>query len=74
MDKNKGVKQSLRSSYEMVRASWKYVAAYVLVEIILNMITNIAGRIQIVGIVVNAVIFFGYFCLPALVYKKISQN
>jgi len=73
IDKNKGINDTFKLCYKMVRANWKFVAAYLVVEVIINMLMSITGRIPVMGLIVYAVLFFGYFCLPALVYTKISK-
>lgn len=68
VDKNLGVTDSMKESYELTKKYWKPVLAVGIVYVAIN----IPSYIPIIGGIVSIVLSIAYFCLPAYVYSVIT--
>lgn len=73
VDKNLGVVDSMKGSYELVKQNWKVILALFL----LQLIVQIPSIVPIVGPIIATVLGIAYFCLPAILYLRmvnLSKN
>lgn len=68
VDKNVGVVDSLKASYELAKEYWKVTLGLVLV----NIAISIVGYVPLIGGLASIVLTIAYFCLPAIVYTAIA--
>lgn len=70
IDKNLGVTDSMRTSYELVKRNWKIVLAYM----ILTFLLSLPQIVPIFGAIVTVALSIAYFCLPAILYTRITRD
>lgn len=68
IDKNIGVVDSMKASYELVKEFWKVTAGLVIV----NAAISILGSLTVIGQLASFALSIAYFCLGAVVYVKIA--
>lgn len=69
VDKNTGVIESMKASYELVKEYWKVTLALMIVSFVIQLPGSI---VPLLGSLVTIALSVGYFCLGALVYVKIA--
>lgn len=70
VDKKLGVIESLKASYELTKAKWQWVAALFIVQFALSLVSYI----PLIGWIISIALSIVYFCLPAIVYVKITNK
>lgn len=70
VDKKVGVIESMKASFEITKANWRWVAALFIVQIVLG----ILGYIPYLGTIASIGLGIIYYCLPAIVYLKITKK
>jgi len=70
VDKKLGIIESMKASYELVKANWEWVVALLLVQLAVSVVSYI----PLVGWIAGLALTVAYFCLPALVYLKITKK
>lgn len=70
IDKNTGVIDSMKQSFELVKQNWMPVLALFVV----NACVSAVGYVPYVGTLANLILAVAYFCLPAIIYTKIAKN
>ena len=70
IDKNIGVMDAIKQSYKLVRANWMIVLALFVVNIVVSGVSYV----PFIGWLAGFVLAIAYFCLPAIVYVKISRK
>lgn len=68
VDKNTGVIEAIKASYELAKEYWKVTLGL----LILNIVVTIIGYFPIIGGIASLVLSIAYFCLGAVVYVKIA--
>jgi hypothetical protein len=68
VDKNTGVIDAMKGSYELVKEFWKVTLGLLVV----NFVIQIPSYVPFVGQLVSLALGVAYFCLGALVYVKIA--
>lgn len=68
VDKNTGVVEAMKGSYEMVKEYWKVTVALLIV----NFAISLPSYVPVVGQLISLGLSIAYFCLGALVYVKIA--
>lgn len=71
IDKNLGVFDALKASYELGKKNWKIAAALLIVQAVIQIPSILAPTI---GAFVTAILTVMYFCLPALLYVHITKG
>lgn len=74
IDKKIGVTDAMKESFELVKARWQWAVALVLVQIALSIASSVLNYLPIIGWAAGIVLSVVFFCLPALVYTKISKK
>jgi hypothetical protein len=69
IDKQLGIKETIKHSYQIVKNNWHLVFAMFLVQIIVSLL----GTLPSIGWIINLVLSFAYFCLSAVVYMQIRR-
>jgi uncharacterized membrane protein len=67
VDKNTGIVEAMKSSYEMVKKYWKVTFGLLIVSFVISL----PSYIPVVGQMISLGLSIAYFCLSALVYIKI---
>lgn len=67
VDKNIGVVESMKASYELVKQYWKVTLGLLVV----NFVIQLPGYVPVIGQLATFALSIAYFCLGALVYVKI---
>jgi uncharacterized membrane protein len=70
IDKNTGVIESMKQSYQLVKANWMIILAMLVV----NLAVSVVSYVPIIGRLASTALYIAYFCLPALIYLKISKE
>lgn len=70
VDKKLGVIDSMKASFELVKANWQWVIALFIVQFAISLVSYF----PLVGWLAGIVLSVAYFCLPAIVYVKISKK
>lgn len=70
IDKNTGIVEAMKKSYELVKHNWLAVLALFIV----NMAVSISSHLPLIGWAAGLVLGIAYFCLPAIVYLRISKK
>lgn len=70
VDKKVSSIEAIKGSFELVKSKWQWVAALFIVQLALSLI----GCIPFIGWILSLVLSIAYFCLPAVVYTKISTG
>ena len=69
-DKNTGVIEAMKRSYQLVKSNWLFVLALFMI----NIVVSLVSYIPFIGWITGLILSIAYFCLPAIVYNKISKN
>lgn len=69
IDKNLGVVDSMKASYELVKQNWKIVVALFLLQFIIQ----IPSIVPVFGAIITTVLGITYFCLPAILYLRMAN-
>ncbi len=71
IDKNLGVVDSIKASYELTKKHWQWVLAIFVV----NFVIGLPQIVPVIGWVISLVLSIAYFCLPAIIYvTKFSKT
>jgi hypothetical protein len=70
IDKNIGVIDAMKESFELVKAHWKIVVGVIIVNFAISLPQFIPG----IGWIISAALGVAYFCLGAIVYVAITQK
>jgi uncharacterized membrane protein len=68
VDKNTGVIDAMKASYEMVKEYWKVTLGLLVV----NFAIGLPSYVPVIGQLISLALTIGYFCLSALVYVNIA--
>jgi uncharacterized membrane protein len=68
VDKNTGVIDAMKGSYELVKEYWKVTLGLLVV----NFVIQIPSYVPVVGQLISLALGIGYFCLGAIVYVNIA--
>lgn len=69
IDQNTGIVDAMKKSYEIVKNNWLLVLALFIV----NIVVSFTSYVPIIGWLINLALSVAYFCLPAIIYNKISK-
>lgn len=69
IDKNTGVIDAMKGSYELVKEYWKVTLGLLVVNLVINIPSNL---LPFFGGLITLALSIGYFCLGALVYVNIA--
>jgi hypothetical protein len=70
VDKNTGVKDAIKGSYELTKKNWKIVLAFLVLEGIIQ----IPSIVPVLGTFVTLCLSIAYFCLPAFLYTFMTSR
>ncbi len=70
IDKNTGVTDAIKGSYELVKEYWKPVVGLIIV----NVAISIPNYIPVIGWIIALALTVAYLCLGALIYVKIASK
>jgi len=70
VDKRLGIIESMKASYELTKANWQWIIAIITVQIAISAVQYV----PLVGWIANIALSIAYFCLPAIIYLKISKK
>lgn len=70
IDKNTGVIESMKQSYELIKVNWMPVLALFIVNLAISIVSNFPA----IGGIANLVLSVAYFCLPAIIYIRIAKK
>ena len=77
IDKNIGVIDAMKASYELVKEYWKAALGLLIVNMAISLVGSILGVIPVIGIIGNiasAVLSIIFFCLVAIIFVKITDK
>ena len=69
IDKNLGVVESIKGSYELVKQNWKLVLSYYLVSVVISL----PQIVPVLGVIASLALSIAYFCLPAILYVRAQK-
>ncbi len=68
VDKNLGVIESMKASYELTKEYWKPVVGVLLVFFVINL----PSYVPLIGNIITLALSIAYLCLPAYIYSVVT--